>query len=479
MVGTLLIGLDRTVVNLGLPKMIEDFGITVSLAGWIATSYIISNAVFVPVFGKLGDLMGNRVIYLWSFVGFIVTSVLAGFAWNIWSMVVFRALQGLVGAAIYPTAMSLIARTFEDPKARSQALGIWSASFAASAVIGPLIGGPLIDHFSWRMLFYINLPVGIIGIIMTLLYLPHDRPAERGGFDYWGAIILAGCLSTAVLVIDRGQDWGWTSLAAVVCYAVAGACGYLFYRVERGQKHPIVDLNLFKNPIFVTVLLVSFVSFGAMMGAMYLVPVFAQTFLGLNATQTGLLFIPMASALFISSPLGSFLSNRFPSRYVVSVGIAISTFGIFLFHGLDPKTTQFELMVPLFVFAMGLGLGMGPMTAAATNSVAKHEIGVSSAVLNLVRNIAGAVGIAFFGTILASITESNVLSISAASSLYDPSAAATYTALIILKAQIEAYGDVFLVAAGIMSLGVILALFLRDVKPAEPRKHESSFEAMG
>jgi len=185
MVGTLLIGLDRTVVNLGLPGMISDFHTTVSSTGWIATGYIIANAVFVPVFGKLGDKVGNRNIYFWSFIGFIVTSVAAGAAWNLSSMVVFRVLQGLVGAAIYPTAMALIARTFADPNARTQALGIWSASFAVSSVLGPLIGGPLIDNFSWRWLFYINLPVGILGIFMTLAYLPHDKPVDtKPGFDY-------------------------------------------------------------------------------------------------------------------------------------------------------------------------------------------------------------------------------------------------------------------------------------------------------
>ncbi|MDE1944583.1 MAG: MFS transporter, partial [Patescibacteria group bacterium] len=156
MVGTLLIGLDRTVVNLALPKIISDFGISVSTAAWIATAYIISNAVFVPVFGKLGDLLGNRAIYFWSFVGFIIVSILAGLSWNFSSLVSLRVLQGLVGAAVYPTAMSLIAKSFADPKARAQALGIWSSSFAVSMVIGPLLGGYLIDNFSWRWIFFIN-----------------------------------------------------------------------------------------------------------------------------------------------------------------------------------------------------------------------------------------------------------------------------------------------------------------------------------
>jgi DHA2 family multidrug resistance protein len=465
MVGTLLIGLDRTVVNLGLPGMIADFKITVSDAGWIATAYIISNAVFVPVFGKLGDKLGNRIIYLWSFVGFIIISVVAGLAWDLPSMVFFRAIQGLVGAAIYPTAMALIARTFEDPNARTQALGIWSASFAVSAVLGPLIGGPLIDILSWRWLFYINLPIGILGVFMTLSFLPHDKPVDREpGFDYWGAVTLGLALSALVLVLDKGSDWGWLSGASVFAYAVAAVFSILFYLVEKREKDPLVDLKLFTNPIFANILLLSFLSFGAMMGTMFLVPVFAQTYLGFDATQTGLLFIPMALTMFIAAPLGGRLSRVVPLRYLVGAGMAISAFGIYLFSGIDVKTTVTDLILPFVVFAAGLGLGMAPMTAAATNSVPTKEVGMSSAVLNLARNIAGAVGIAFFGTLLKSLIESNVLTIGKSAVVHttNPQTLQMVSTLVILRSQVVAYGEVFLVASGLMLLGVIAAFFLRQ-----------------
>ena len=477
MVGTLLIGLDRTVVNLGLPGMISDFGTTVTDAGWIATAYIISNAVFVPVFGKLGDKVGNRAIYLWSFIGFIIISVLAGAAWNLTSMIFWRAIQGLVGAAIYPTAMALIARTFEDPDARTQALGIWSASFAASAVIGPLVGGPLIDAFSWRWLFYINLPIGILGVFMTLAFLPHDKPTDtKPGFDYWGAVVLGVALSALVLVLDRGSDWGWLSTESLIAYAVTVVFSILFYFIEKRQADPVVDLNMFKNPIFTDVMLLSFVSFGAMMGAMFLLPVFAQTYLGFDATQTGLLFVPMALTMFVTAPLGGRLSRVMPLKYLVSIGMAVSAFGIFLFSGLDVKTSELELMLPLVVFAAGLGLGMAPMTAAVTNSVPASEVGVSSAVLNLTRNIAGAVGIAFFGTILTSLVESNVLRLGADTviNVHTPAVEQTVQMLIILKAQVEAYAQVFAIAAGIMALGVFIALFLKE----PPKREQTDAAAM-
>ena len=166
-IGTFLGRLDQTIVNLALPKIVNDFHITVSSAGWIATAYILANAVFVPIWGKLGDMIGRKKVYILGFTIFIAGSILAGLSWNLSSMIVFRIIQAIAGSADYPTAMSIIAFTYKSNKERSQALGIWSSSFAAATVFGPLIGGPLIDNFGWRSVFLINLPIGIIGIFMA------------------------------------------------------------------------------------------------------------------------------------------------------------------------------------------------------------------------------------------------------------------------------------------------------------------------
>jgi DHA2 family multidrug resistance protein len=462
MVGTLLIGLDRTVVNLAVPKVISDFGITVTAAAWIATAYIITNAVFVPVFGKLGDLFGNRVIYLWSFNGFIVVSLLAGLAWNFDSLVFFRAAQGLVGAAVYPTAMSLIAKSFGDPKKRAQALGIWSSSFAVSAIIGPLLGGYLIDHFSWRMIFYINLPIGVAGLLMTLFFLPHDAPVERGKFDWFGSILLAGAITAMVLVLDQGQSWGWSSYASIACYVSTVVFGYLTYLWETRHTHPIIDFKLFQNPIIVSVLAVSFISFGGMMGAMFLLPVFTQTFLGYDAIKTGLLFVPMGLTLPIFAPLGARLAQSIHPRYTVSFGMVTAALSFYLLHWLDPAMTYFNFVIPLCLFGAGLGLGMAPLTNASTTAVPVHEVGMSSGLLNLARNIGGAFGIAIFGTLLTNATNANVLNVAAHSVIRssDPVIIKEGTALIILKADLLAYGTVFEVAAGAMVFGGLLALLL-------------------
>jgi len=462
MVGTLLIGLDRTVVNLAVPKIIGDFGITVTTAAWVATAYIITNAVFVPVFGKLGDLFGNRIIYVWSFIGFIVISVFTGLAWDFPSLIFFRAIQGLVGAAIYPTAMSLIAKSFVEPKARAQALGIWSSSFAVSAVIGPLLGGYLIDNFSWRMIFYINLPIGIAGLIMTLLWLPHDKPEERGAFDWFGSLLLAGAISAMVLVLDQGQTWGWTSTASLLCYLGTVVFGWATWWWETRHTHPIIDFNMFKNPTITSVLAVSFISFGGMMGAMFLLPVFTQTFLGYDAIQSGFLFVPMALALPIAAPLGARLAQIFKPRYTVSAGMAVAALSFFLLHSLDPAMTILSFVLPLILFGAGLGLGMAPLTNASTTAVPIHQVGMSSGLLNLARNIGGAFGIAIFGTLLTNLTNSNVLAVAAHSVIRstDPNVIKQGTMLIILKADLLSYGTVFEFAALAMLLGGFLALIL-------------------
>ncbi|HUO50580.1 MAG TPA: DHA2 family efflux MFS transporter permease subunit [Candidatus Paceibacterota bacterium] len=481
MVGTLLIGLDRTVVNLAVPKVISDFGIDVTAAAWIATAYIITNAVFVPVFGKLGDLFGNRQIYIWSFIGFIVVSVFAGLAWNFDSLVAFRAIQGLVGAAIYPTAMSLIAKSFLDPKERAQALGIWSSSFAVSAVIGPLLGGYLIDHFSWRMIFYINLPIGIAGLVMTLLWLPYDSPTERGRFDWFGSILLAGAISAMVMVLDQGQLWGWTSDASLLCYASTVVFGFLTWWWETRHTHPVIDFKLFKNPVIVSVLLVSFISFGGMMGAMFLLPVFTQTFLGFDAIQTGVLFVPMGLSLPIAAPLGARLSSSWGPRYTVALGMAMAALSFFLLRSLDPAMTGWSFVLPLALFGAGLGLGMAPLTNAATTAVPLHEVGMSSGILNLTRNIGGAFGIAIFGTLLTNATNAGVLTVAQHSVIRssDPRIIAQGTQLIILKADLLAYGDVFVYAALAMFVGGLLALFLLGSKQSDMElSPEARAEAM-
>lgn len=464
MVGTFLGRIDQTIVNLAIPNIIEGFNITVSAAGWIATAYIIANAIFVPIWGKLGDSVGRKKIYLWGFIIFIVGSVLAGLSWNLGSLLVFRIIQAIASSADYPTAMAIIVVTFTEAKERAQALGIWSASFAAGAVFGPLIGGPLIDAFGWRSIFLINLPVGIVGLAMAFIFVEESKSVKKTmKFDWLGAVYLGIMLSSLVLVLDKGIDWGWFSLSSLGAYAVIAVFFGLFMEVEIRHPEPLVDLKFFKNRLFVTTLINNFIVFMAMMGSVFLVPVFAQTFLGYNSTQAGLIFIPMALCFLISSPIGGSFIGKVQPRYIIFLSTLIAAVGIFLLTFIDPRSNLLDLIFPLSVMALGMGLGMAQRTAMIATAVPQEEVGVASSVLALTRNIAGAFGIAIFATILTTVTQNKVLAIARESVFHitDPHTYQQAVGLIILKAQVSAYGVVFLLASLLLVLGALSALFIR------------------
>jgi len=463
-IGTFLGRLDQTIVNLALPKIINEFSITVSSAGWIATAYILANAVFVPVWGKLGDTIGRKKVYIIGFAVFILGSILAGFAWNLNSMIVFRVIQAIAGSADYPTAMAILAVTFREGKERAQALGLWSASFAAATVFGPLIGGPLIDSFGWRSVFFINIPIGIVGILMALRFINESRSEIKSThFDWWGAITLGTMLSSLVLVLDKGSGWGWLSASSIICYTLVAIFTTIFIKIENKTDEPIVDLKFFKIPAFVNTLMNNFIVFMGMMGGIFLLPIFAQTFLGYNATETGYLFIPMAACMMISAQLGGKLTGKVRAKYVIFASTFVAAIGLFLFSFLDPRSGALAIIVPLCVMAFGLGFGMAQRTNIIASVVKQNEIGIASSVLALVRNIAGAFGIALFGTILNNRIEHNVIQINSFSHLISHTASdfSQYISLIILKAQVNAYDYVFVIASIVVLLGAFAILTLK------------------
>jgi DHA2 family multidrug resistance protein len=466
-IGTFLGRLDQTVVNLALPRIMDDFAITVSEASWIATAYILANAVFVPIWGKLGDTIGRKKVYLWGFGIFIIGSMLAGLSWDLSSMIVFRVVQAVAGSADYPTAMAIIAVTFKGAKERAQALGIWSSAFAASAVFGPLIGGPLIDAFGWRSVFLINIPVGLLGVVMALAFVKESVSEKKSvAFDWWGALALGITLSALVLVLDKGLDWGWTSMNAAICYLAVLVFGYVFYRIDETHPEPIVDFKFFRVRAFVGALLNNFVVFMGMMGGVFLIPVFVQTFLGYDATQTGFLFMPMAFGMMLAAPIGASLVGRVKPNIVIAASTFVAAVGIFLFTGLDARSGPLDIVVPVLIMAFGMGFGMSQRTNIIAAAVPQEEIGVASSVLALARNIAGAFGIAIFATILNNSAESSLLAITSNSVINtnNPAVLQAVAGLMVLKAQIDAYHAVFVVAAAVLLVASVLALKMIDVQ---------------
>lgn len=466
-VGTFLGRLDQTIVGLALPKIIDEFSITVTQAGWISTAYILANAVFVPIWGKMGDTIGQKRIYIIGFTLFIFGSILAGLAWNLSSMIAFRIIQAIAGSADYPTAMAILAITFPGGKERAQALGIWSSSFAAATVFGPLLGGPLIDNFGWRWVFYINLPIGIIGLLMAMVFIPESKKENAfAGFDWWGALSLGAALSSLVLVLDKGLEWGWTSSYSLLCYLAVAVFMWIFILIEKKQLNPIVDLNFFKNNVFINVLANNFIVFMAMMGAIFLIPIFAQTYLGYDATQTGYLFIPMAMMLLLAAPIGASLTGKAQPNYVIMASTFVAGVGLYFLSYLDPRSGALAIIIPMSIMAFGMGFGMAQRTNVVASTVPIQEIGAASSVLALARNIAGAFGIAIVGTILQGSTYNIIQNISQNSALHvhTPENLVTFIQLMALKAQVLAYDQVFVLSSIVLLLGAISAYWIKAKK---------------
>ncbi len=474
-IGTFLGRLDQTIVNLALPKIIIDFKITVLSASWIATAYILANAVFVPIWGKLGDTIGRKKVYIWGFTIFIIGSALAGFAWNLSSMIVFRIIQAIASSADYPTAMAILAVTFSHGKERAQALGLWSVSFAAASVFGPLIGGPMIDIFGWRSIFLLNIPIGIIGTIMAVIFIRESVSDKKTvKFDWWGALTLGGALSALVLVLDQGSTWGWSDYRSIICYIITVIFTFVFIYIELKTEEPIVDLKFFKNNVFVNTLVNNFVVFMALMGAIFLIPIFVETYLGYDATKTGYIFIPMAFCMVISSAIGGSLTGKVKPKYIIFASTLTAAIGVYLFTFLDARSNILAVIIPLSVMALGLGFGMAQRTNVITVVVPVEEMGIASSILALGRNIAGSFGIAVFGTILTDSTKRNVLNTAYHSiiKISNPTIYKQAAELIVLKAQIDAYKPVFITASIVLLIGAGLSLLINVSKEKMQHGHK-------
>lgn len=468
MIASFLGRLDGTIVNLALPSIIKEFSLTVSQASWISTAYIIANAIFVPIFGKLGDLIGRKPLYIAGIIGFTISSALAGLSFNLPSMVFFRILQAITVSIDYPIALSIIAHTFSDKGQRTQAMGLWSAIFGVAAVFGPLLGGPLIDNFSWRSVFYINIPIGILGTFMALTFIKEPVQKVKGikHFDIFGSLLLGVMLGTLVLALDQGQGWGWLSMNSLLSYLIVAVSFVAFLITEKRQGEPVVDLKFFKIPTFSAAIITSFISFMGMIGGIFLIPLFAQNYLGYSVTKTGLLFIPMAFAMMMAAQIGARLSTKVEPRFLTAAGMAWSALMFYSFSFIDIKWGAMDIMVRIFLFAFGLGVGMAPLTNAATSTVPTQEIGVASSVLALARNLSGAFGIAIFATILSDATTTQMAALQKYSvvNTQNPQMLSQIYYLMVTKANILAFSTVFRTSMFFMFVGAIAALFVKESK---------------
>ena len=401
MLGMLLAALDSTIVATALPTIVGDLHGANHLS-WVVVAYLLASTVSTPLWGKLGDLHGRKIYFQAAIVIFLIGSMLCGLAHSMIALILFRALQGLGGGGLMVGAQAVIA-DIVPPSERGRYAGFFGATFGAATVLGPLLGGVIVEYWSWRWIFFVNLPFGIIALIVTAAALPNAGVRLQHVIDYAGIVTLTISASALILFTSLGgTSFAWGSIQSVGL-AVAGiAFAVIFAVVERRSSEPILAPRLFKNRVFTSGSAIGFVVGFAMFGAMTFLPLFLQDVRGVSPTSSGLRLLPMMAGLFGASIIaGQLVSKGWRYRPFPIAGTIVMTIGLILMSRVNEATSSFTMAVYMFVLGSGLGLVMQILVTAVQNAVAHEDLGAATAGANFFRSIGGSFGTAVFGALYA------------------------------------------------------------------------------
>lgn len=404
----LLASLDQTIVATALPTIVGDLGGLQHLS-WVVTAYLLASTVTGPIYGKLGDLYGRKIVLQTAIVIFLIGSALCGIAQNMVELIGFRALQGLGAGGLLVTAIAVVG-DIVPPRERGRYQGLFGAVFGVSTVIGPLLGGFFVDNLTWRWIFYVNLPVGALALFVIGAVFHSRAEHVRHAIDYLGAATLAVGLACIVLFTSLGgTTQPWASLPSLVLVVGGGALLVIFLVVESRAKEPILPLELFRNRTFVVTSAIGFIIGLALFGSVTYLPVFLQVVKGMSPTSSGLQLTPMMGGLLITSIVAGRLISRF-GRYRVFpiVGTALMTVGMVLLAQLNVHSSTLTAAFDMLVLGLGLGMVMQVLVLAVQNAVEFRVMGVATSGSLLFRQVGGSIGLAIFGAIFANRLHANL-----------------------------------------------------------------------
>ena len=400
--GLFMIMLDNTVVNVALPSIERDLHVSISSLEWVVTAYALTFAALLITGGKLGDLFGRRRIFILGIAIFTLSSLACGLAPTAGFLIGARAVQGVGAALMNPASLSIITATF-PPRERGQAIGIWAGVSAMALAIGPLVGGLIVDNINWNWIFFINVPVGVVGIVVSQLVIRESRDtSHEQSVDVPGLVTSSAGLFALTYALIEGNGHGWTSPEILALFAAAAVLLVAFVAVERYQRLPMLDLSLFRIGSFSGSNLVAMLVSLGMFGVFFFVSLYLQNILGWSPTKAGASFLPMTVLIILVAPAAGRMSDRIGSRWLMGGGMTLVSISLLLYQRVGLHSTFWTLLPAMLLGGVGMALTMSPMTAAAMSSVPVDKAGVGSGVLNSFRQLGGSLGIALMGAILAS-----------------------------------------------------------------------------
>ncbi|MBA3381794.1 MAG: MFS transporter [Actinobacteria bacterium] len=398
--GLFMIMLDNTVVNVALPSIQRDLGADLSSLQWIVTGYALTFAALMLIGGKVADAYGRRLIFVVGIAVFTSASLWCGLAGSGDELIAARVLQGAGAALMNPATLSIIAATF-PPHQRGTAIGIWAGVSALALAIGPLVGGLITEHLDWSWIFFVNIPVGILAIAASFLFIDESRDETHVRLDLPGLATSALGLFALTYALIEANTYGWTSPRILGAFAVAGAAILSFILLERYQRAPMLPLELFRNRTYAGANTVMLLVALAMFGVFFFLSLYMQNVLGYSAVQTGAAFLPMTILIILIAPVAGKTSDRFGSRGLMTAGMILIAVQLLYFSRLGVDSSFWNLLPAFLVGGVGMALTMTPSAAAATRSVPVDKAGVGAAVLNASRQVGGSLGIALIGAIMA------------------------------------------------------------------------------
>jgi EmrB/QacA subfamily drug resistance transporter len=394
-----MIMLDNTVVNVALPSIQRDLGATLSGLEWTVNGYTLSFAVLLATGGRLGDIFGRRLTFIIGVIVFAASSATAGLAPSTDFLVASRVVQGIGAALMMPATLSIVTDAFPAHE-RGKAMGTWAGVSALALAVGPVLGGFLTEHVSWRAIFYLNIPVAVGAVAAALFAVRESRDTSVGReVDYAGVAVLTGALTALVLALVEGNAWGWGSPEIVGLLVGAGAGLAAFVAIELRVRVPMVEFRFFSDRNFLGAVVVALIVSFAMLGVFFFLALYMQNILGYSPLEAGVRFLPSTLMIVGVAPVAGRLSDRFGARWLIAGGLTIVAASLYSFSGIAVDSTYLDLLPGFMLLGIGIAMTMSPMTSAAMNAVAVEKAGIASGVLSMFRMVGGSLGVAVTGAI--------------------------------------------------------------------------------